>query len=169
MIIELASVGTAPRSLTERLGREDIALDDEGRLLGDVEFTGELFRDGSKTHVKGAIRAEIELDCARCLEPVTLDLDVPFEDVFVDSSLEPTNDELEVREDDLDESLVIGGSVDMKEVIREQIILALPEMVFCGEDCRGLCDKCGTNLNLLDCKCKDDEIDPRWAALKNLN
>jgi uncharacterized protein len=64
---------------------------------------------------------------------------------------------------------VIGGSIDLSEVIREQMILAIPEVVLCKEDCEGLCDKCGKNLNLLNCKCKEDEIDPRWAALKNLN
>ena len=59
----------------------------------------------------------------------------------------------------------VGDSV---EVVREQILLAMPEQVFCWEDCKGLCPKCGTNLNLIDCKCADDEVDPRWAALKSL-
>jgi uncharacterized protein len=52
--------------------------------------------------------------------------------------------------------------------VREQILLNLPEQVFCKEDCKGLCQKCGANRNLIDCKCDSDETDPRWAALKNL-
>ena len=75
---------------------------------------------------------------------------------------------VEVTIEDLDESPVPGGEIDLKEVVREQIMLALPEQVFCKDDCKGLCPKCGANGNLIDCKCADDEIDPRWAALKNL-
>jgi uncharacterized protein len=46
--------------------------------------------------------------------------------------------------------------------------LNLPEQVFCREDCRGLCAKCGANRNATDCGCEEKEIDPRWAGLKNL-
>jgi uncharacterized protein len=49
------------------------------------------------------------------------------------------------------------------------LILETGEPVLCKEDCQGLCLKCGSNLNLIDCKCEDEQIDPRWAALKNLN
>ena len=55
-------------------------------------------------------------------------------------------------------------------VKRAQVLLLnLPEQVLCKEDCKGLCPECGTNLNLKDCDCGDKDIDPRWAALKNLN
>ena len=62
-----------------------------------------------------------------------------------------------------------GSEIDLAEIAREQILLDLPQQFFCKDDCKGLCEKCGTNLNLKDCDCEDDEIDPRWAALKNLN
>jgi len=169
MIIEFASVGAAPRPVKARLTTEEVGLDEEAKLIGDATFTGETFRVGSKAHVRGDISADVEVICTRCVEPVELHLEIPFDDVFVDESEEPRDDELEIADAALDESLVAGGSVDLGEVVHEQIILALPETVFCTEDCKGLCDKCGTNLNLLDCNCKDDEIDPRWAALKNLN
>jgi uncharacterized protein len=56
----------------------------------------------------------------------------------------------------------------LTELVREQILLAVPEQVFCREDCKGLCLKCSANRNLIDCNCEEKEIDPRWAALKNL-
>jgi uncharacterized protein len=89
--------------------------------------------------------------------------------VFVDASRETTERESEIAVSDMDQSLVIGGRIDLREVVREQILLALPEQVLCREDCRGLCAKCGGNRNLINCSCDRDEIDPRWAALKNLN
>jgi uncharacterized protein len=115
------------------------------------------------------ITAKIETECTRCLESVTRTLEIPFRDLFVDASRETTQRETELAIDDMDESLVIGGRIDLAEVVREQILLALPEQVLCREDCRGLCPKCGGNRNLIDCSCDRDEIDPRWAALKNLN
>jgi uncharacterized protein len=93
---------------------------------------------------------------------------LPFRAIFVDSADEDVNAEAEVSDDALDESPVADGRIDMAEVVREQLLLAMPEQIFCREDCLGLCPKCGSNLNLIDCKCADDEIDPRWAALKNL-
>ena len=69
----------------------------------------------------------------------------------------------------IDSLEMTGNAIDLAEIAREQILLELPQQFFCKDDCRGLCEKCGRNLNLKDCDCEDDEIDPRWAALKNLN
>ena len=76
--------------------------------------------------------------------------------------------EAELRIEDLDVSIYEGDKIDLSELVREQIILNLPEKIFCSEDCKGLCAKCGANRNLIDCNCDKKELDPRWAALKNL-
>jgi uncharacterized metal-binding protein YceD (DUF177 family) len=82
---------------------------------------------------------------------------------------EPDADEIQLGSSDLDESLLPDGQIDLAEVVREQLILQTDEPVVCQEDCLGLCPKCGGNRNLIDCRCEENEIDPRWAALKNLN
>ncbi|MGQ0540872.1 MAG: DUF177 domain-containing protein, partial [Blastocatellia bacterium] len=74
----------------------------------------------------------------------------------------------EVSGEDLDVDLLIDDSLDLNEIVREQILLNLPQQIFCKEDCKGLCPKCGANINLIDCNCNETEIDPRWAALNNL-
>jgi hypothetical protein len=61
-----------------------------------------------------------------------------------------------------------GDELDLSQLAREQILLNLPEQVLCREDCKGICPTCGKDLNEGDCKCGEDEIDPRWAALKDL-
>ena len=167
--IDLESVGTSPKPLELRLGADEIDLDEQGKPIDGVAFLGETFRDGPKVHLRGKISAELETVCTRCLEPVARHFDIAFDDVFVDASEEPTADEIELAADDLDESLVIGGSVDLADIVREQIILEMPAAILCRDDCKGLCEKCGMNRNLVDCSCARDEIDPRWAALKNLN
>ena len=169
MIIDLASVGTNAKQIELAFEPEDIDLNEGTRLTTNVAFSGDISRDGSKTHVRGRIEAGVETDCVRCLEPVAKTIDVQFEDIFVDAAEESTVDEIELGEDDLDESLITTNEIAMAEVVREQLILATTETVYCKVDCKGLCPKCGGNRNLIDCRCEDNEIDPRWAALKNLN
>ncbi len=169
MFIDLATAPTHQKPLRAEFAADEIDLAGEARLNGPAVFNGEIFRNEHRTYLGGMITATGEADCSRCLEPVKRAFEIPFRDVFVDAGHETDQRDLEVGEDDLDESLVIGGRIDLAEVVREQILLAMPEQMFCSEDCRGLCPICGGNRNLIDCKCEDDEVDPRWAALKNLN
>lgn len=169
MIIDLASVGKIAKEIAIAFDPTEIDLESENATLkGTTAFTGETQRVDGRAHVRGKITADLSLDCSRCVEPVEKHFDILFDDVFIDASEEPRVDETEVRAEDLDESLVIDGKIDLIEVVREQLLLALPEQVFCREDCKGLCPECGANRNLIDCKCADNEVDPRWAALKNL-
>ncbi len=169
MIIDPANVGTTAKKIDLTFDPAEIDLEGEiVSLTGKVAFSGETQRLGERAHVRGAINSDVLLDCTRCLEPIAKHLEIPFDAVFVDASEEETNAEAEVADGELDESLVEDDKIDMTEVVREQILLAVPEQIFCREDCKGLCPQCGANLNLIDCKCAGDDIDPRWAALKNL-
>jgi uncharacterized protein len=169
MIVELASIGKTPKTIEEKFEPADIDLSGESvSLEGPAVFTGETVQAANRAHVRGQLEADVGLDCVRCLEPVEQHLDIEFDSVFVDASEETERTDTEVTDEALDESLVENGLIDTAEVVREQIFLAIPDHVFCREDCKGLCPKCGANLNLIDCKCSDDDIDPRWAALRNL-
>jgi uncharacterized protein len=169
MTIDLASVQTMPSPLTADVDGAQIDLEDEGTVNGAARFEGETFRTGTKVHLRGLITTDVDLLCTRCAEPLTRHLKIPFDDIFVASAYETAEKGLEVEAIDLDEELVPGNEVDLTDVIREQILLNLPEQVLCIEDCKGLCPQCGANHNLLDCDCGKEDIDPRWAALKNLN
>ena len=169
MMIDLANAPTHQKALRSEFAAYEIDLAGDGRLDGPAVFDGEIFRDERRTYLGGMITATVDTDCTRCLEPVKRSFEIPFRDIFVDASLETDRPEVEVGEDDLDESLVFGGRIDLAEVVREQILLAMPDRLLCTEDCRGLCPICGGNRNLIDCSCERDEVDPRWAALQNLN
>jgi len=169
MIVELSSIGTSAKPINITIGDDQINLDgDNLRLAGPAAFRGDMQRVDGRPHIRGMLVADIETSCSRCLELLERHLEIAFDDVFVDASEEPTAAEAEVAETELDESLVIGGHVDMSEVVREQILLAMPEQVYCKDDCKGLCPKCGENRNLIDCTCADNDVDPRWAALRDL-
>ncbi len=168
MIIDLASVGKNTKTIELEFDPANIDLDDGMQLAENAALKGEISRDGTRTRVKGNIATVVATECSRCLEPVAKDIDLDFVAVFVDAADEPTADELELAVEELDESLITDDTIDMSEVVREQLILAMIEKVLCQEDCKGLCPQCGGNRNLIDCKCEENVIDPRWAALKNL-
>ena len=169
MIIDMANLGSTAKMVEVSFEPADIDLAGElVTLTGKTTFGGQTERIDSRGRVSGMIDADVVFDCTRCLEPIAKHLEILFEAVFVDASEEDTSAESEIADELLDESLVEDGKIDMAEVVREQILLAIPEQIFCREDCKGLCPQCGANLNLINCKCADDAIDPRWAALKSL-
>jgi uncharacterized protein len=114
--------------------------------------------------VQGSLRAQTMLACARCLEPVAMTLPVELEEVF-----SPTIDILTGREivpEEEDRALWIDEHhiLDLTEVLRQDVLVAMPLHVLCNEDCRGLCPTCGQNLNEGPCGCKPAP-DPRWGPL----
>ncbi|HET7072000.1 MAG TPA: DUF177 domain-containing protein, partial [Nocardioides sp.] len=98
-------------------------------------------------------------ECARCLEPISDEVEVRFQELFVydDQDVDP-DEELEVStlQDDL---------VDLEPLLRDAVVLALPFQPLCTEDCPGLCAECGARLADDPDHVHDAPVDPRWAAL----
>jgi uncharacterized protein len=169
MIIDLANVGVKPKAIELTIPADGIDLAFDGFVMnGEARFRGVTDRIDDKAHVRGTIEADVWVDCTRCLEPVRKDLEFSFDAIFVDPADEPGEVEIALEAEQLDESVAEGGKIDVAEVVREQILLALPDQQLCKEDCLGLCPICGGNRNLIDCKCEESDIDPRWSALKDL-
>ncbi|HYJ90751.1 MAG TPA: DUF177 domain-containing protein [Pyrinomonadaceae bacterium] len=169
MIVDLLSVTDEPLPFNFRIAPDEIGLDTEGvQIVGDVEIIGELSRNVAKTDVVGSVKAALEIECTRCLTPVKQALDLAFRVDFVDREMFPDSKETHLESSDLDTDVIEGSELDLMQIAREQILLNLPETVLCREDCKGICPTCGKDLNEGDCQCREDDIDPRWAALKNL-
>jgi uncharacterized protein len=146
-----------------------------GQLTPEVEGAGEsvlsgpvrLMHTNAGILVHGKFHARILVACARCLEPVAEPLDVVVEEVFT-----PTIDILSgksITPEEEDRALWIDEHhiLDMSEVTRQGVLLAVPISVICREGCRGLCPNCGQNLNEGKCNC-EPEPDPRWGPLLDL-
>ncbi len=168
MIIDLASLGVSPKQFEISFAPDEIDINGEVTITSGIAFSGQVSRVDERTFVRGAIKADAEIDCTRCLEPVERAIEVTFEDVFVEAIAESDKEEAEIAIEQLNEALLESEEIDLAEVVREQILLDLPEQIFCKEACRGLCPQCGGNRNLIDCSCERDQVDPRWAALKEL-
>ncbi len=168
MIVDLITLGSSPRDFEFSLEAQEIDLEgEEVKLKNAVNVHGTLTKRIAQTDVEGEIGAQIEVECTRCLQLTEQKLEIEFEAAFVSEENYMSAKEAEIGAKDLDVSVIEDDKIDLTELVREQILLNLPEQVFCLEDCKGLCPKCGANRNLIDCNCREKEIDPRWAALSD--
>lgn len=169
MIIDLITLQNSPMPFNFSLAADEIDLNnEEAKLKNAVNVRGTLTRHIAQIDAEGEIETEIEVECTRCLQPIEQDLTIEFLAAFVAAENYTNAKEAELNAEDLDVSIIEGNQIDLKELVREQILLNLPEQVLCKADCKGLCPKCGANRNLINCYCIEKEIDPRWSALKNL-
>lgn len=169
MIVNLAKLEDTDDRFEFSIRADELDLEtDNVRLMSDIGALCEITKSISRTGIKGKVSVAIEVDCTRCLVPVEQPLGFSFSAAFVPREELLKEDEAELEAQDLDVDVLDADELDLREVVREQILLNLPDQIFCKEDCKGLCQKCGANLNLIDCKCIETEIDPRWAALKKL-
>ena len=118
--------------------------------------------------LRGRLATTIEMTCARCLEPVEQDVRREFELLYRPLGADAGRDELSVTDAEAEIGYYQGEGVLLEDVLREQVLLALPLKVTCGEDCKGLCPHCGKNLNQEQCSCAVPLEDPRWRALKDI-
>ncbi len=169
MIIDLTSEKNFVPHFEFSIGGDELDLENEPlKIKNGVDVEGDIKKGIAQTEISGKISARVVLECTRCLTEIEQDLEFPFDADFVNSEHFLDAKETELSEGDLGVAVLDDEKVDFNELVREQILLNLPEQVFCRENCKGLCEKCGANRNLIDCKCKEKEIDPRWAALKDL-
>ena len=138
------------------------------RMASPISLEGQAIKTSGVVALTGGLTGIVEIDCDRCLESVQRPLDIDLDLEFVPNRQGGDETNLELHLDDMKRDELDGSEINLADIAREQILLDLPQQFFCKDDCRGLCEKCGTNLNLKECDCEDDEIDPRWAALKNL-
>ena len=116
---------------------------------------------GEDVIVRGDISGKLSASCRRCLQDVTVSIAEEVALVF-----RPGLTRVEAEEAEVYALPEKGDELDLKEAIREQVVLAVPRFVICEEACRGLCPQCGTNLNETQCDCQTSNEDPRWAALR---
>ena len=130
---------------------------------------GRIYKDGKTVFFNGEVEAVFSLSCGRCLKPFDMDIQEEVTAVFMPKGLIRAGaDEAEVTDEDIDVHSYEEDEVDLYAPARDQVALAIPMRPLCAESCKGLCPKCGTDLNEGACDCPEPEIDSRFAALKNL-
>jgi uncharacterized protein len=118
----------------------------EENFVGDVEVVGEVEDDGLTLKIVGKIYCRRKFICDRCL-------------------IQAEENQVHEFEEEIDESEIVDGILDITELVRDTLIAAQPIKNLCKPNCKGLCPKCGQNLNQGECNCDNSTIDPRLAAL----
>jgi uncharacterized protein len=116
----------------------------------------------------GELSTRVEMRCARCLDPIERDIETKFDLLYRPLGSNPADDDASISEAETEIGFYQGEGILLEDVLREQILLALPVKAVCREDCKGLCPQCGANLNAESCNCAAERSDPRWSALQGI-
>ena len=145
----------------EQLDPELVALDE---LSGEVR----LLRTLEGILVTGWLTTTLGLVCDRCLAPFAQRVEIELEDEFKASIDIVTGASLPVLPEDEGNLIDEHHILDLHEVVRQRLLISQPPHALCNSDCLGLCATCGKNLNEGPCDCVAEQVDPRWAALREL-
>lgn len=146
------------------------------RGQGELEFTWlspasydiHLSRSNARILVEGSIELTLQLACSRCLEQVSFAVNPEFSFFLSPAQFNDLSPEVELQREDLDIDFYTDDTIDVGQIIQNQIILAVPFNPACKEDCKGLCPHCGMNQNHGTCECPDEDvINPKMAILKD--
>jgi uncharacterized protein len=139
----------------------------EFRVEEPIRVDVSYYRAGTELFFEGDLQASTTAICARCAEEFAAPSGRDFRFILAPKSV-GFADEKDIRDEDLEFSLYDGDQIDLSPLIREQFLLSLPTRPLCSDDCRGLCPKCGVNLNHTQCECSEETGHPGFAALRNL-
>jgi uncharacterized protein len=177
MFLDIHELGRHPLDFEEVFQPGVIDLGGEVRQRTPLQASGhaEIVEEHHSKHevitdirLRGRLWAGLELQCARCLEPVLQDVTREFELLYRPLGADAGRDELSVTDAEAEIGYYQGDGLLLEDVLREQVLLALPLKVTCREDCRGLCPHCGQNLNEGQCSCTTAIEDLRWTALREI-
>lgn len=118
--------------------------------------------------LRGQFSGKFEVPCARCVEPVQVPLAADFDLIFRPAGADSDAPERSITAPETEIGYYQEDSLLLEDVLREQVLLALPVRTLCKPDCKGLCPRCGTNRNNQTCNCEEGPADPRWEALAGL-
>jgi uncharacterized protein len=132
----------------------------EFQLSEPVHLSGRLTDAGTgRYYWHGGLTTHVRAVCRRCLAEVEVAIEQPVEVLFTDDAAADDPAAYVIDPD--------AAELDSGQAVREELILAVPDYVLCSDGCKGLCPRCGTDLNTGTCQCKP-ETDMRWSALEKL-
>ena len=169
MRINVRDLELRPLRFVAELSQDELDFD-----LSDIVIRGRIGIDllvekkGFDVRVRGTLQAQAELSCSRCLEPVIVPITSTFDQLYESNAAHPLSGEIALQEKDTDIAFFSGDTIEVSDIIREQVLLALPMKPICREDCKGLCPYCGKNRNVESCQCGDLLSDPRLAEFSKI-
>lgn len=150
--------------LSTHVGEDSQPSDVEGHFVGNPEVSLDLSLDVRTVHASGLVSGVYASPCARCAETATTQLQSAIKMV-----LKPDSARRSDEGEDQDFEYYSDDEIDCTAMAEEALMLAVPFVVLCREDCKGLCPECGANKNTEPCNCKPQSFGRNpFEALKNI-
>lgn len=158
----------------ESLAPGSIDFVDDMRQIGILHTVGraDLLREHRGPHeivpdirIRASLETRVQVPCARCLEPVEQSIETSFDLLFRPRDADMDGIDRAITTSETEIGYYEGDGLLLEDVLREQILLALPAKILCSPDCKGLCPECGGNRNTDPCNCVTTSVDPRWSSL----
>ena len=144
---------------------EDLEQDSPLKAAGVAEL---LENTGGEVRIQGRYTVMMSAQCDRCLQKARFPLEKSFDLFYRPMSFIARDEEVEIDEGEAEIGFYEHGGLELEDILREQVLLALPMQRVCSEDCAGICPVCGRNRNETRCDCKIESADDRWGALRKL-
>jgi uncharacterized protein len=122
----------------------------------------------NEIRIRGSLSVTIEAPCDRCLETASFPVRKDFDLLYYPSDEYEAASEEEIRQTESEVAYYEGDRLNLSEILREVVLLALPMQMICSESCKGICPACGENRNLRECDCHAEAADDRWSKLRTL-
>ena len=149
----------------------EIVYDEGLRQATPLEVNGSaelLAHTLGEIRIRGHLKVRMRSECDRCLEPAEFPIDSGFDLFYRPAVRADYEEEVEIDEGASEIAFYEGDGVQLKDVLREFVLLSMPMQRICREDCRGICPVCGQSRNLVNCECEVKTVDDRWSVLKKL-
>jgi len=157
---------------------------DETFEAGRIDFSGEDLGQGTPLHasgvaellphsegevrIQGRYTVEMTAECDRCLGRARFPLEASFDLYYRPMSFIARDEEVEIGEEETEIGFYEHGVLELEDILREQVLLALPMQRVCSDLCKGICPVCGRDRNETECRCRLETADDRWGALRDL-
>lgn len=171
MVFDIEQIDDKGFSFKFQVNKDQFLLDqDDCSLNKDVEVDGRLTRVGCDVYLKGKVNTELILNCSRCLDPLAHIVEGNLIARFVPLDHDPAlGGKIELHTSDIDTEIYEDHRIDLTQSVLDGILLTVPVVCLCRNDCRGMCPQCGNKLNQGSCKCTIESLtDPRLEVLKKL-
>ena len=168
MLIDLSNVLSEPHRSVDETVPCELKIFRNG--LGEYSVTESSdvhvkinYMENGKLQIEGTCKLTVEIPCDRCLDDVEVKVELEFEHKIT------TDTEAEDQSEELDENNYIDGySLDVEQLVYNELLTGWPTKILCSDDCKGICNVCGQNLNRGTCNCEDTSLDPRMSVIRDV-
>ena len=168
MVFDIEEISDGGLNFSLLLNKDQLEIDQAGLSVNvDIAVSGSLTRVGDDVYLKGKVMTDVVASCSRCLDKLSCPIDSDLKSHFVSPDRYISAREVELHASDIDTEVYENQQIDLTQSVRDGILLAVPVICLCKENCKGICSQCGKNLNQGLCKCSNESfVDPRLEALR---